>query len=168
MQRGLDLDAICAYALRFDLAARKVGKLGEDRPRRLQRCGRKLRLDGFLAHRSHVGKSHAVGGEHASQRMNENARHAQSVGHQARMLPARAAETAQRIFGDVIASLDRDMLDRVGHVFHRDPKKAFGDLRRRAHAAAVLRDLCREIDKLGAHDFPVERQVAAGTEDLWK
>jgi hypothetical protein len=32
------------------------------------------------------------------------------------MLTASAAEADQRVLGDVIAALDRDLLDRVGHV----------------------------------------------------
>ncbi len=63
------------------------------------------RLDRLLAQRAHVGEAHAVGREHAGERMDEHARHAERVGDQAGVLAARAAEAAQRVFGDVVAAL---------------------------------------------------------------
>ena len=48
------------------------------------------------------------------------------------MLAAGAAEAAQRVLGDVVAALDRDVLDRVRHVRDRDLQEAVGDLLRRA------------------------------------
>ena len=63
------------------------------------------RLDRLLAQRAHVGEPHAVRGQHAGQRMDEHARHAERVGDQARVLAAGAAEAAQRVLGDVVAAL---------------------------------------------------------------
>ena len=44
-----------------------------------------------------VGEPHAVGREHAGERMDEHARHAERVGDQAGVLAAGAAEAAQRV-----------------------------------------------------------------------
>ena len=46
--------------------------------------------------------------------------HAERIGDEAGMLPAGAAEAVQRIARDVVAALDRDLLDRIGHVLDRD------------------------------------------------
>ena len=47
-----------------------------------------------LAHRDLVGEAHAVGRQHAGERMDEDARHAERVGDQAGVLAAGAAEAA--------------------------------------------------------------------------
>jgi hypothetical protein len=42
------------------------------------------------------------------------------------MLAAGAAEAGEHVVGDVMAALHRDLLDRVGHIAHRDRDEAFG------------------------------------------
>ena len=59
--------------------------------------------------------------------MDVNALHAQRIGHHARMLPTRAAEAGQRVFGNVVATLHADVLDRVRHVFNRNAQEAGSD-----------------------------------------
>jgi hypothetical protein len=49
----------------------------------------------LLAHRGLIGEAHAIGGQNAGVRMNEHRFHAESVGHQARMLPTGATKTLQ-------------------------------------------------------------------------
>ena len=71
--------------------------------------------------------------------MNENARHGERVGDQAGVLAGRAAEAAQRVAGDVVAALHRDVLDRVRHVADRDLDEPFGNL---FAAAAVTNCFC--------------------------
>ena len=106
-----------------------LAQLARTSPRSSARAPSSRRLlDRLLAQRAHVGEAHAVGREHAGERMDEHARHAERVGDEARVLPARAAEAAQRVFGDVVAALHRDVLDRVGHVVDRDAQEALGDL----------------------------------------
>jgi hypothetical protein len=52
--------------------------------------------------------------------------------------PPAPPKLAKRVFRDVIAALDRDLLDRVGHVLDGDPQEAFGDLMRAAAIADLL------------------------------
>ncbi len=93
-------------------------------------CGQQvvegMKLYGLFLHRDLVGEAHAVGRQHAGQRVDEHALHRQRVGHQAGVLPGRAAEAAQRVARHVVAALDRDLLDRVGHVADRDLHEALG------------------------------------------
>ena len=123
-------------------------------------------LDRRLAHRRLVGQAHAVGREHAGERMDEDARHAERVGDAAGMLAAGAAEALQRVAGDVVAARDRDLLDRVGHVADGDVDEALGHLLGRARRAGRLLDLRRQRGELRADDGAVERFVAARPEHL--
>jgi hypothetical protein len=80
-------------------------------------------FNGGFAHCSLVGQAHAVGRHHAGQRMHEHRLHAQRIGHQAGVLAAGAAKAGQRVFGDVVAALHRDLLDGVGHIADGDIRK---------------------------------------------
>ncbi len=129
------------------------------------RLGRQRRLDGGLAHRDHVGQADAVGGQRARQRVDEHAGHAEGVGHRARVLAARAAEGGQHVPGHVVAALDRDLLDRVGHVRHRDLEEPGRDLLGVAPVAGGGGDLGRQRGEPAAGLPDVERTVAADAED---
>ena len=124
------------------------------------------RLDRALAHDPEVRQAHAVGREHAGEGMDEHARDAERVGDQAGMLAAGAAEAVERVFGHVVAALDRDLLDRVGHVVDRDLEEALGGLLGRATIAGLGLDSGGEGRELLAHHVLVERLVAARAEDL--
>ena len=89
--------------------------------------------------------------------MDQHRLDAERVGDEAGVLAAGAAEAVQRIFGDVVAALDRDLLDGVRHVLDGDVEEAVGDLLRRAAVA----DLCGELGEAGADGLGVERLVAA-------
>ncbi len=93
------------------------------RPRFVQR-----RLHGPLAQRAHVREAHAVGAEHAGQRVEQDARHAQRVGDQAGVLAGRAAEAAQHVAGDVVPALRGDALDRAGHGLAGHADEVVGEL----------------------------------------
>ncbi len=69
--------------------------------------------------------------------MDEHRRHAERVGDQAGVLPAGAAEAVERVVAHIDALGDRDALDRVRHVLHRDADEAVGDLFRRAPVFAA-------------------------------
>ena len=125
-------------------------------------------LDRRLAHRRLVGQAHAVGREHAGQRMDEDPRHAERIGDAAGVLAAGTAEALQGVARDVVAARHRDLLDRVGHAADRDVDEALGDLLRRPGAAGRLFDLRGERRELRAHDGSVERLVALRPEHLGK
>ena len=141
-------DLARARALATDLAGRLVGQRGEPRVDRRQRGFGQRLFDRRLAHHALVGQAHAVGRQHARQRMHEHRRHAQRIGHQARVLAAGAAEALQRVARDVVAAGHRDLLDRVGHARDGDVDEALCQFLGRARAAGGRRDV-------GGH--PVER-----------
>ncbi len=96
--------------------------------------------------------------------MQQHARHPERIGDEARVLAAGAAKTAQRVFGDVVAALHRNVLDRIRHVGDGDLEEPVGDLLGRARAADPCGDLGRERRELLAHDLGIERLVAGRAE----
>ena len=92
--------------------------------------GAQRRLDRLLAVRADVREPHAVGRQQRRERMDQHGGHAERVGDQAGVLAAGAAEAIERVAGDVVAALHRDLLDRIRHVLDRDAQKAVRDLLR--------------------------------------
>ena len=123
------------------------------------------RLDGALAHHPKVGEPHAVGRQHAGERMDEHAADAECVGHQAGVLATGAAEANQRVLGDVVASLDRNLLDRLGHVLDRDHQETVGGLDGGARIAGLALDLGGQRGELLVYDRLVQGLNAVGAED---
>ena len=98
--------------------------------------------------------------------MDKDLLHTQGIGHQAGVLPAGAAEAAQHIFRDVIAALDRDLFDRIGHVFNGDGQIAFGDgLHRHGLPARGFYLGCQGGEFFG-HRIAAQRLVTVGAEHL--
>ena len=129
------------------------GKLG-------QRRFEVMAAQASLAKLDHIGQSHAVGAEDSSQWMDQDPADAERVGDQAGMLPAGAAEAYQGISGHIMAACDRDLLDRIGHVFDGDSNEPFGHSDRRlpglvGDLRATLESGCR-----------VDRLVAANAKDM--
>jgi hypothetical protein len=121
-------------------------------------------LHRHLAQRPQVGQAHAVGAEHAGERVDHHLGHAQGVGHQAGVLASRSAETGQDIFGDVVAALDRDLPHRLGHVLHGDGHEALGDLLRGHGLAGRGLDLVRHRLEAGHDDVAVQALVGVRAE----
>ena len=159
MRARLHADALHRHALQHELIARFahqfVGHALEGH-RRVE-----LRLHRALAHRRLVGKPHAVGREHSRVRMDEDARHAERIGDEARVLAGGAAEAVERIARHVVAALHRDLLDRVRHVADRDLHVA---LRHRLGAAAIA-NRTSQLLELARHDPRVQRLLAVRPED---
>ncbi len=122
------------------------------------------RLDRLLAQGAQIGQAHAIGREHAGEGMDVDALHAERVGDQAGMLPAGAAEAAQRVFGDVVAALDRDLLDGVRHVLDGDLEEALGDRDRRAAVAGGAGDNIAELGEFAGDDVDIDRRIALRAE----
>ena len=116
--------------LRFYVSARMRAQRGELSSKRCQQIVRQFLFDCRLPERAHIGEAHAVRREHPRERMDVHPLHAQRIGHHAGMLPGSTAEAGERVFGYVIAALHADVLDCVGHVFHRDAQEACGDFLR--------------------------------------
>jgi hypothetical protein len=70
------------------------------------------------------------------------------------MLTAGAAEAVERVAGDVIAALHRDLLDGVGHVLDGDAEEAFGD-----SSGVLASPIFRPALELLTHDIGVQRLV---------
>ena len=96
--------------------------------------------------------------------MDEDPADSERIRDQTGVLPARPAEAVQRVAGDVVSPLDRDLLDRLGHVLDRDHQETVGDLDRAAPVAGLPFDLGGKRGELLAHDVLVERLVGVGAE----
>ncbi len=122
-------------------------------------------FDGLFAHDRLVSKSHAIGRQHAGERMDEHRLHAEGIGHHAGMLAGGAAEALQREACRVMALLYRHLLDGIRHVGDRDPQEALGHLVRGARLAGGLGDLIGKSRKLFRDDLGIQRRIAVGAED---
>ena len=78
--------------------------------------------------------------------MDENRFHAQFIGDEAGMLPACAAEALQREASRVMAFLDRNLLDGIGHIGNRDAQKPF------RHGARIGRGLALRLADFSGKD----------------
>ncbi len=121
-------DAFAGHALALQFRARLLPQRVQARLQRRLGLGQQLFFHCRLAHHALVGQAHAVGRHDASQRVDEDRLHAQCIGHQAGVLAAGTAETGQRVFSHIVAALDGDLLDGVGHVTDRDFDESFGHL----------------------------------------
>ena len=166
--RGSRADPVRRYALllelRAALGAEVVDGFGEARHER----GIEGRLDRALAQRAHVRQPHAVGRQHARQRMHQDPPEAERIGDQAGVLAGGAAKAAQHVATDVVAALDRDPLDRVRHVVDRDREAAVRDLLGRARHAGGAADLGGQGGEFLVHDRDVGRLVGIRPEHLGK
>ena len=95
--------------------------------------------------------------------MQQHRFHAERVGDQAGVLAAGPAEAVEQIFGDVVAALDRYLLDGVGHVLDRHGDEAVGHLLR-----CLVSDLTGQLRELRCDDFAVQPLVLGRAEDRRK
>ena len=135
--------------------------------RRAQRLGQPL-LDRFFAQRPHVCQAHAISRQYAREGMQIDRLHAQRISHQAGMLAARAAKTAERIVGHVVTALHRDFLDRVGHILDRDLQETIRDLDGRTLVAGRRLHFFGQRGELDAYGVGIQGLVLIGTEHAGK
>ena len=88
--------------------------------------------------------------------MHQNDIHSQNISDQTGMLSAGAAKTLQRIIGHIIATLHRNLLDRIRHVLDGDPQKAIGNLLGAAGNAGCRQDLTGKAGKFLPHHIGIE------------
>ncbi len=154
-------DAALIDALGAHLGSARLAKLRQGRPQSRHQRRRQRRLHRLLLHRTQIGEPHPVGRQHARQRVDIYPGHAERVGHQARMLPARTAKAGERVLRHVMAALDRDLLDRVRHVLDRDLDESFRDRGGAAGVAGGGGNLPPRAPRTFlTHDRVVERLVA--------
>ena len=124
-----------------------------------ERARRQRLFDGLLAHHDGVGEADAVGRQHARQRMDEHAAHAERIRDQAGVLAGRAAEAGERVLGDVVAALHGDLLDGIGHVLDGDANAARRERGRRRAVCVRQRRAAQRVE-LSRDDCGVERLIA--------
>ena len=161
-------DARRLHALALEFPARRRREFLDRLLERLHQGIVEGRLDRPLPDHAHVCQAHAVGRQHARERMHENAREPQRIGDQAGVLPGRAAEAAEHVIGDVVAALDRDLLDRIGHVVDRDREATMRQLFGRALDAGGARHVGRQCAEGAAHHPLVQRLLGVGPEHVRK
>ena len=160
----LGRDPVRGQALAGELGARGGRELVNRRLELRHQRVLERRLERPLAERAHIRKAHAVGREHARQGMHQHPRQAQRIGDPAGVLARRPAEAAEHVARDVVAALDRDLLDRIGHVVDRDREAAVRQLLRRPPGPRRVLDRGREVFELLPDDPAVERLVRARAE----
>ena len=139
------LDVLLRDALVTKLLAPRLRQTRQGVRERGEHLFVQLGFHRLLAEGPNVGQPHAVGGENASQGVQKDRGHPQGIGDVASVLPTRAAEATQRVLGDVVAALERDLLDGVSHVLNGDPAKTLGHLLRAAHIVGDLADRLRQL-----------------------
>ena len=113
-----------------------------------------------------IGQAHAIGRKHAREGMDEHRFHAQFIGHQAGMLPACAAEALQGEASRVMAFLDRDLLDGIGHIGNRHTQKPFRDRTRIGRGLALrLADFSGQDREFLRDNRRIQRLITMGAEN---
>jgi len=90
----------------------------------------------------------------------------EGVGDQAGVLTTGTTERRQRVLGDVVATLHRDLLDGVGHVLDGDAQKAFGELFGGLRGTAFRVDIRGQGSEFSLNRVTVERPVGIGAKDV--
>ena len=72
--------------------------------------------------------------------MDHHPRHAQGFGDQTGMLPSRPTKALKRVGRDVMAALNANFLDRIGHILHGNIQKAL----RHIFSRPLQTMLCRQ------------------------
>ncbi len=72
---------------------------------------------------ANIRKPHPVGTQKGGHRMDQTLLHPQNIGNRTCVLGACPTKNGQTIAGHVIAPLDRDFLDRIGHILNGNAQK---------------------------------------------
>src|SRR5689334_4683527 len=121
------LDLGRGYALAHDFRLGGAPEPSRRLPERSQRLAAERQLDRLLSRRPDIGEAHAVGRQQRRKWMNQNARHAERIGDEARVLATGAAEAIEGITRDVVTALHRYFLDGIRHILDGDLDEAVGD-----------------------------------------
>jgi hypothetical protein len=96
--------------------------------------------------------------------MDKDALHAERISHPACMLPAGAAETGERVAGNVVPPRNGNLADCGGHILYGDGEKAFRNLFEPFRSAQLVRDLLEPR----ARGRRIEGSITFRTEYGWK
>ena len=110
--------SICFPPLRLQRSDGFAQQVLRNCPRSLNPALIQSALERGIAHDDLVREAHSVCGKHPGQGVDENASHAERIGHLARVLASRAAEALQRVAADIVAAHDGDALHGIGHAAH--------------------------------------------------
>ena len=88
--------------------------------------------------------------------MDKNASNAEQVRNLAGVLAACGAERAQGVVADVMAALDRDLADRIGHPFRRHVQESFRNGFGLDRSSGGRGDLRSKLGKGGPHSVAVQ------------
>jgi len=157
-----DGELIFRNALIFDLGLGVCCKT----LRQLFQSGEVVGVKGFddclLTGGADIRKAHAVSRENAGEWVDDHGFHAEAVCHHTGALAASTAEAGEGVFGDIIAALNGDLLDGVGHVLNGDLLEAFSDFL----AGAAIADFSSQCVE-GVFDFfDCQRLVLVRAEDF--
>ena len=89
-----------------------------------------------------------------------------AAGAESDELTARAAETGQRIFRDVIAAAHRDFFDRIGHIQNGDGQESFGEVLRCAAFPRCVKNLSGECREFLRDGLAVKRFIGIRSENM--
>ena len=98
--------------------------------------------------------------------MDQNRFHAQNIGNQTGMLAACPAKTLKRIFSDIITALNRNFLDRIGHIFNRNAQKAAGNFFFASFDTGFRFNPCRQRGKTSAYRCNIKRRILIGAKNM--
>ena len=160
VQPPVHLHRASARPARLQGVACLVRQSVQRRAQRRDVAGGQRQLQRLLAHQVLVGQAHAVGRQHAGQRVHQHAVHAQRIGHRAGVLAAGAAKALQRVARHVVAARHADLLDGAGHLLHGDLDEAVRHVLGRAAGGL------RHLGKAGANHLGIQRLVGVVAKHL--
>ena len=91
--------------------------------------------------------------------MSQHGSHPEGIRNRTCKLPTGAAKDRQAISCDVVATLNRDLLDGICHVRHGDVDEPLGHLFGRMGPASRITDVFCEFFESGNHGIAIERQI---------
>ena len=104
-----------------------------------------------------LGLANAPGREHPSEGMQQHPPQPQGFGQAAGQLAASTAIGNQHPAADVVTAKQRHLLNRRGHGFHSQIKRALG------HGLNAAPQRCRQLGKALLHHHQIGRQIPLGT-----
>ena len=116
----------------------------------------------LFTHHVLVSQAHAVSRQHTGHWMHQDARHAQRICHQTRVLSTSTAKALQGVARHVIATGHRDFFDGIGHLLHCNVYKTF------SNSFNWSLHVFGECIELLLHHLSVKRLISLWAKYMWK